>query len=72
MVLYNYDSNTILATGAKGRKGPKLLELYKMLYKQLEAAGIKPVLQQLDNEASESLTAMIMEKRNKILIYRTI
>ena len=62
MVLYNYDSNAILATGTKGRKGTELIESYEILYKRLVSAGIKPVLQRLDNEASDGLISAIKEK----------
>ena len=65
MVLYNYDSNAILATAIKGRKGPQLLQGYEKLYNKLEKAGIKPVLQRLDNEASDDLVASITEKQMK-------
>ena len=44
MILYNYDSNGILSTGAKGQTGPTLLTAYEILYNRLVAAGIKPVL----------------------------
>ena len=65
MVLYNYDSNAIPATAIKGRKGPQLLEGYEKLYSKLEAAGIKPVMQQLYNEVSDALVASITEKEMK-------
>ena len=65
MVLYNYHSNTILVTAIKGRKGPEILEGYKKLYNKLEAAGIKSVMQQLDNEALDSFVASITEKEMK-------
>ena len=64
MVLYNYDSNAILATGTKGRKGTELIESYEILYKRLVSAGIKPVLQRLDNEASDGLISAI--KKNDL------
>ena len=45
MLLYNYNYNAILATGAKGRRGLELVEAYEKLCKKLQTAGIKPVLQ---------------------------
>ena len=65
MVLNNYDSNAILVTAIKGRKGPQLLEGYEKLYSKIEKAGIKPVMKRLDNEASDSLVASITEKQMK-------
>ena len=65
MVLYNYDSNAILATGTKGRKGSELIEAYKTLYKRLVSSGIKPVLQQLDNKALDALINAIKKHELK-------
>jgi hypothetical protein len=50
MVLYNYDSNGILATTMKSRKAPDLVAAYNELHQQLLDGGIKPVLQRLDSE----------------------
>jgi hypothetical protein len=50
MVLYNYDSNAILATTMKSRKAPDLVAAYNELHQQLLDGGVKPVLQRLDNE----------------------
>ena len=62
MVLYSYDSNAILATGIKGRKGQELVDGYNILYERLIKAGVKPVIQRLDNEASKALVKCIEEK----------
>ena len=62
MVLYNYDSNAILATGCKSRTGSDLVDTYDELYDQLIKAGIVPVIQQLDNEVSQSLIDTIESK----------
>ena len=62
MALYNYDSNAIIATGVKGRKGVQLVPAYKTLYYKLSKVGIKPVLQRLKNEASIALINAIMDK----------
>jgi hypothetical protein len=45
MVLYNYDSNAILATTMKSRKAPDLVAAYNELHQQLLDGGVKPVLQ---------------------------
>ena len=63
MVLYSYDSNVILATGIKGRTSEKLVDGYNTLYERLIKAGVKPIIQRLDNEASKALIHAI-EKKN--------
>ena len=55
MVLYDYDSNAILAQPCKTRKGPCLLDAYKKLLGRLKKAGLTPRLQRLDNECSTAL-----------------
>jgi len=62
VVLYNYDSNTIIATGCKSRTGSDLIDAYDELYNQLIKAGIVPVIQQLDIEVSQSLIDAIENK----------
>ena len=62
MCLYNYDANGILAEAIKSRESASLVEGYDAMYKRLIAAGIKPVIQRLDNEASEILIEAITTK----------
>jgi hypothetical protein len=62
MVLYNYDSNGIIATTMKSRKAPDLVAAYNKLHQQLLDGGIKPVLQRLDNEVSKVLIQAIKDK----------
>jgi hypothetical protein len=52
MVLYNYDSNAILAQPIKNRTAPELLKAFKFMEQELVARGLKPKLMKLDNEAS--------------------
>lgn len=61
-VLYDYDSNAILAEPTKSRTGPDMVAAYDKCYEQLRNAGITPVLQYLDNEVSASLIASIKAK----------
>jgi hypothetical protein len=61
-VLYNYDSNAILATTMKSRKAPDLVAAYDELHQQLLDGGVKPVLQRLDNEISRVLIKAITDK----------
>ena len=55
LIIYDYDSNGILAQPMRTRTGPCILEAYKVLHDRLVAAGLRPQLQRLDNEASQSL-----------------
>ena len=53
MIAYAYKVNVILVEPLKNRTGNILLQAYQRIYDQLEAAaGFKPVLHVLDNEAS--------------------
>jgi hypothetical protein len=61
MVLYNYDSNAILATTMKSRT-PDLVAAYNELHQQLLDGGVKPILQRLDNEISRVLIKAITDK----------
>jgi hypothetical protein len=55
MVLYDYDSNAILAEALKNRKGPEIHRTYKKLHTIRVSHGLRPKLQRLDNEASNLL-----------------
>jgi hypothetical protein len=62
MVLYNYNSNGILATTMKSRKAPDLVAAYNELHQQLLDGGIKPVLQRLGDKMSKVLIKAIKDK----------
>jgi hypothetical protein len=62
MVLYDYDSNAILAEPMKSRTGPEMTRAYEKLYNYLVARGLKPKLQKLDNEASQELQDFMQDK----------
>jgi hypothetical protein len=51
LIIYDYDSNGITLTCTV----PCILAAYKVLHESLVAIGLQPHLQQLDNEASQSL-----------------
>jgi hypothetical protein len=55
MVLYDYDSNAILATPIKDRTAPELLKAFHVMEQELVAKGLKRKLMKLDNEASKLL-----------------
>ena len=55
LILYDYDSNAILAEPIKSRNQHEILRAYKKLHLYLTDRGLKPQLQRLDNEASNLL-----------------
>jgi hypothetical protein len=55
MVLYDYDSNAILAKPIKYRTAPELLKAFTLMEQELLVRGLKPKLMKLDNEASKLL-----------------
>ena len=55
LVLYCYDSNYVHAEPMKSRSGAEILAAYKRAHKLLTSRGLRPVLQKLDNEASDAL-----------------
>ena len=65
MVLYDYDSNAILAEPLKSRKQQEILRAYKVLVNCLEKRGLRPKLQTLDNEASQLLKDEMDSRRIK-------
>jgi hypothetical protein len=55
MILYDYDSNAILAEPIKNRKAETILAAYRKMYTTLRNKGMKPKTQVLDNECSNLL-----------------
>jgi hypothetical protein len=55
VIVYDYDSNSILAKPIKSRSGAAILAGYQAIHAKLYAAGLRPRLQRLDNECSEPL-----------------
>jgi hypothetical protein len=55
MILYDYNSNAILAQPIKDHTAPELLKAFKFMEQEIVARGLKPKLMKLDNEASKLL-----------------
>jgi hypothetical protein len=55
MLLYDYNSNEILAQPIKDRTASELLKAFQFMEQELVARGLKPKLMKLDNEASKLL-----------------
>ena len=66
LVLYDYDSNAILARAMKNNKGQAITTAYESIYNKLTEAGITPILQYFDNETSTELIALIRKNKFKI------
>ena len=62
IILYDYDSYSILAEPIKNRSSAAILAGYQVLHARLCAAGLQPRLQRLDNECSESLKQFLREE----------
>jgi hypothetical protein len=50
MVLYDYDSNAILAKPSKDLTAPELLKAFQFMEQELVTRGLKPKLMKLDNK----------------------
>ena len=61
-ILYDYDSNAILAEPIKNRSAESILEAYKICHARLSKAGLKPKLHRLDNECSRILKEYMTEE----------
>jgi hypothetical protein len=62
MILYDYDSNAILAQPIKDRTAPELLRAFQAMEQDSVARGLKPKLMRLDNEASKLLKTYLHQQ----------
>jgi hypothetical protein len=62
IILYDYDSNAILAQPIKDRTAPALLRAFQVMEQELVARGLKPKLMKLDNEASKLLKTYLRQQ----------
>jgi hypothetical protein len=62
MILYDYDSNSILAQPIKYRTAPELLKAFQVMEQELVARGLKPKLMKLDNDASRLLKTYLHQQ----------
>jgi hypothetical protein len=65
MVLYDFDSNSIHATPIESRLKGDLVKGYQTMYNDLNRAGIRPILHQLDNECSQEMITAIKANGTK-------
>jgi hypothetical protein len=71
MILYDYDSNDILAQPIKDRTAPELLKAFQLMEQELVARGLKPRLMKLDNEASKLLKTYFHQQNNTFQLVPT-
>jgi hypothetical protein len=62
LILYDYNSNSILAETMRNCSDTEHLRAYNSLHQHLVERGFKPQLQKLDNEASKALKRSIRDK----------
>jgi hypothetical protein len=62
MIVYDYDSNAILAEPITSRTENELVRAYTKLHTTLTDRGLKPILQKLDNEAPGKLKAFMRQQ----------
>ena len=62
MVVYDYDSNSILAEPMKSRSGTEMRRAHQTIFEYLSKRGFRPKLQRLDNEVSRELKEFMEEK----------
>jgi hypothetical protein len=60
--MYDYDSNSIHAEPMKNKTANSILTAYKLVHQRLCAARLKPKLQRLDNECSQTLKNFMTEQ----------
>ena len=63
MIMYDYDSNSILGQPMKSRTGDEILRAFTKMHEQLKEAGLTPKLHRLDNECPTTLK-FYMKKEN--------
>jgi hypothetical protein len=62
LILYDYDSNSILSAPMKNRGDKDMVRAFYLLIQSLIIRGLKPHLQRLDNEASLELRNYITKQ----------
>jgi hypothetical protein len=63
IIVYEYDGNYIYGAPMPDRTGPSIIAAYKIAIHLFESRGFKPLLQQLNNEASRALQTFMDEEK---------
>ena len=64
-VLYDFDTNNIIAKPIKSRSAAELVRGYNLCYDELKEANITPILHRLDNKIFDDLIRAIKRKKLK-------
>jgi hypothetical protein len=64
-IMYDYDSNAILAEPIRNRKAESILEAYKKVHTTLLNKGMSPKIQIIDNECSQLLKDYMQQQHIK-------
>jgi hypothetical protein len=72
IILYDYDSNAVLAQPIKDRTAPELLKAFQVMEQELVARDLKSKLMKLDNEALKIVKSIPSSARHHISISTTI
>lgn len=63
LVVYHYDSNSIIVRPLKNRNDNETLNVYSEIYEELTAKGLQPKLHILNNKASRVLKKQIIKSK---------
>ena len=66
MLLYDYDTNTIIGEPIPDRKSPTLQKAFLVLFNKIKLKGYKPLIICLDNEISKEHLTLLEQVSLKI------
>jgi hypothetical protein len=66
LIMYHYESNSILATPIDGMDDMTIFKAYETRFKELEAKGFKPKLNIMDNQATKYVIKFLEENNCKV------
>ena len=57
MIMYDYDSNSIMGEAMKSRTGEEILRAFTKIHQKLKSSGLTPKIHRIDNECPATLKA---------------
>ena len=66
MILYNYDTNTILEALIPDRKNPTLQKAFLILFHQIKQKGYSPTIMYLDNKVLYNYLQLLEDLHLKV------
>ena len=70
LVMYHYESNSILATPINGMDDVTIFEAYKKNFEMLEAKGFKVKLNVMDNQATKCIIKFLTKNKCKVQLVK--